>query len=189
MLSFFLAVGYLMGLFFSLKQQLNLQRQQQAAVAKVQRQQQTAVTVFDSFVDGAAPAASMPAPATQPSPGTVAATAAPSSSHATRSNLDETSMMKREMENQMVFQNKMRALKQQELQKYHKMAGKSEEAEKVTTTDMPSQHDHQGAGENVTSANAQRDRTHSMSMMTGGDDEFWNTDVVDEHLFEFLMND
>ena len=47
----------------------------------------------------------------------------------------------------------------------------------------------QGAGEppgNDSTAPLQRLRQQSLSI--GASDEFWNTDVVDEQLFEFLMN-
>ena len=54
------------------------------------------------------------APASAPTTTTMTAHNNPS----TRTNLEENTIMKREMQPQMVFQNKMRALKQQELDKY-----------------------------------------------------------------------
>lgn len=193
-----------------------------------------------------------PAPSGEPIPVLKAAS--------TRNNLETSSIMKREMESQMAFQNKMRALKQQELNKYKDVplshnnsdnivgregswqqdteanrrtakpkppeglpyAGNSggQQHQHVTTSDEVQQaqssvvvvdsspghggheesvdhnsgnkpegavnvHDTsgQGAGE---AAAAVRARAPSFSM--GGNDDFWNADVMDEQLFEFLMN-
>jgi hypothetical protein len=108
------------------------------------------------------------------------------------------------MQNQMAFQNKMRALKQQELNKYNKTGtGGSNDNVGGTPTDptnklsheakgndeqhrRPQGKQYQGAGESGGVDTAGRDRTHSMSL--GEEDDFWNTSVVDEELFDFLMN-
>jgi SHAQKYF class myb-like DNA-binding protein len=236
------SLGYLLGLFFSLKQQLDRQRQEQqeivaAAAAAQQRQEQeqlqlqqqqrqqdqecVAVAVFDSFVSeqnspqqtskkvGVAAAAS----------GAAIVTTVPST---TRSNLEENSIMKREMKNQMEFQNKMRALKQQELNKYNnKMSGvnvahaaNADPVRQETTTNTASNVDHgvqtglqhkpqqeyQGAGETGGADTAGRERAgetggadtagreRNQSMSLADDDDFWNTAVVDDELFDFLMN-
>ena len=146
-------------------------------------------------------------------------------------------MMKQEMQNQMGLQRKMRALKEQELNKY-KSAGNSQQHDTspsasgppMTTRTVEETKDHQqqyyqhhhsaqhpsmptkeeeaaaaaahhpaasstseataqGAGEppgNDSTAPAQRSRQQSVSI--GNSDDFWNTDVVDDQLFEFLMN-
>ena len=174
----------------------------------------------------------------------------------TRTNLEASSMMKREMQNQMAFQNKMRALKQQELNKYknvmtgasshHQPGGNTntnesssvgykqphegtssasqqqqqqqqqqymenhtqcnKESGPLTTAPADAEHHQgqhtphpqdphdgdgaeggdtnaQGAGETAAAARA---REPSFSM--GNSDDFWNADVMDEQLFEFLMN-
>ena len=114
--------------------------------------------------------------------------------------------MKREMQSQMQFQNKMRALKQQELNKYKKPNGSDDQAAKddkeselaesahlganAVTEEQESEMfmRYQGAGEApenmVDSGPSGKERCLSI----GNADEFWNTDVVDEQLFEFLMN-
>jgi SHAQKYF class myb-like DNA-binding protein len=209
------SLGYLLGLFFSLKLQLDRQReykqQQEAAAAKQQAQQQeqhAAVAVYDSFVGeqvphvGDVPVVSTTASSTVPA----AAAVHPS----TRSNLEENNMMKREMQNQMAVQNRLRALKQQELNKYHNItaAHVSQSQHHHDDAEKPSAHEHpvsmeqtatdsppldpqqqnqqlQGAGEPAAGADASRERNQSMSLE---DEEFWNTDVVDEQLFQFLMN-
>jgi SHAQKYF class myb-like DNA-binding protein len=188
------SLGYLMGLFFSLRQQLDVQRQEQAALLAAQAQQEqnahlggTSIAVFEDFVtDGKST--------------TVAPVHIPVQS-SSRSNLEANSLIKREMQNQMAFQNKMRALKQQELNKYSKAADSEatsddkasiEERARMTTdphrrpTGKQALQEYQGAGESGGADTATRDRTQSMSL--GEDDDFWNTSVVDEELFDFLMN-
>jgi SHAQKYF class myb-like DNA-binding protein len=268
------AMGYLMGLFFSLKQQLMIQRA--VADAAAENGDLPVQAVFNSFVgngdmmapsvggvgqeftlpDGATmqqsqqlnPASSMEqqgkilpagtAPTTSP---TGVLSAAPPS---TRTNLEESNMMKREMKSQMALQNKMRALKQNELDKYKnsfKGVGDQGKEKPPTIAPVPSfTHHHQtiqqqhpsqypqqqqqvpstpfktnnniddedpimmkigespvnrtqGAGETAgtdgpaqVGALAHQERSRALSM--GGSDDFWNTDVVDDQLFEFLMN-
>jgi SHAQKYF class myb-like DNA-binding protein len=210
------SLGYLLGLFFSLKLQLDRQReykqQQEAAAAKQQAQQQeqhAAVAVYDSFIGeqvahvGDVPVVSATTSTTVPA----AAPVHPS----TRSNLEENNMMKREMQNQMAVQNRLRALKQQELNKYHSIttAHVPQNQHHHDDQDKPPAHMHsvsmeqtatasppldpqqqqnpqlQGAGEPAGGADTSRERNQSMSLE---DEEFWNTDVVDEQLFQFLMN-
>lgn len=203
------SLGYLMGLFFSLRQQLENQRDEQEALAADQKrlqeqqalhldpqdQQHSTVAVFDAFVSE--PQASKGVAAAGPTP-----MAVPSS---TRSNLEVNSMMKREMQNQMAFQNKMRALKQQELNKYHKMGGAASPGatdqmlppDEMTATPIDGaardaehqskqQQEYQRAGETGGADAAGRDRSQSMSLRD--EDDFWNTAVVDDELFDFLMN-
>ena len=128
------------------------------------------------------------------------------SSSSTLTNIEENTLMKREMQSQMQFQNKMRALKQQELNKYKKPNGSDDQAAKddkeselaesahlganAVTEEQESEMfmRYQGAGEApenmVDSGPSGKERCLSI----GNADEFWNTDVVDEQLFEFLMN-
>lgn len=196
------SMGYLIGLFFSLKQQLVSQRaaKVQAAVAmaaaSVTQQDHPVSDVFDSFIAG------------QPGPlsgydglGRPVMAAPQAVAPSTRSNLEESNMMKREMQNQMAFQNKMRALKQQELNKYRRPDG-GYEMEHIQAHDHPTEEesedgilkgagfadqDFQGAGETADDGPAHgRDRSRGLSI--GVSDEFWNSDVVDDQLFEFLLN-
>ncbi len=200
------AMGYLMGLFFSLKQQLMIQRSLEAAGVKGQSDAPVE-DVFNSFVTGTAPAAA--------AVGGESATdgklhlQGPTTTASMRTNIEENSMMKREMLNQMALQNKMRALKQQELAKYKNVASSASNPSTAVihkgtvdggiglTSPQPNREEEfavQGAGEtagNDGSAEYQRGgggnmRPHSLSF--GGSEEFWHTDVVDEQLFEFLMN-
>lgn len=322
------SMGYLLGLFFSLKKQLLVQRAahqsrglRAAPSSAVMSIPATPVTsppvtngpvtaVYNSFVESPAPTTSATPAATPmhiPSPmappailpassmdwsssnaplptgaadrgaadrgaaDRSAAPAAPASvpnpvlnAGSTRNNLEASSMMKREMQNQMAFQNKMRALKQQELNKYKNVApnqhlgsGISQQNEQATTTvrfkepadalcyteasgssyhhavspsaqgapasttsttsenalavatfhHETAQGSHfggnresakspppgsggntnvQGAGEEARPGEEARARASSFSI--GGNDDFWNADVMDEQLFEFLMN-
>jgi SHAQKYF class myb-like DNA-binding protein len=235
------SLGYLMGLFFSLKQQLERQRQEhQEAMAATatqkqephphplvdhpaQQDQRSTSVVFDAF---ASELGSLKKSGT----GTAIV---PVSVPSTTRNLEENSMMKREMQNQMAFQNKMRALKQQELIKYKSAAAASSSknmlpTKKVTVTttvaasstaapntsfdssgvqaavdlqqklqlqqqQQQQQQEFQGAGESdgadgtaAVATGGGRDRSASVAME--GEDDFWNTAVVDDELFEFLMS-
>eukprot|EP00978_Attheya_sp_CCMP212_P036125 scaffold161799_cov55-Attheya_sp.AAC.2 len=129
--------------------------------------------------------------------------------------VNESQIIKREMQSQMAFQNKMRALKQQELNKYRHVGNVSGHDEKeggsgdntkmessghipdgstAASSSMkfkstPGQVASEGANEAAddgTNLDAQGDK-RKYSVGDPGDD-FWNTDVVDEQLFEFLMN-
>jgi len=191
------AMGYLMGLFFSLKQQLMIQRAAEAA--KANAVDSPVQDVFDSFVGGGMGAnntAVTPEGSneqhTQGFDGNAVKPAPPQS---VRTNIEENSMMKREMQSQMRLQNKMRALKQQELNKYknvpsHSLPEKAIEGHAATTTEEDEEKmelaDHsrlQGAGET-----AGNDDGRNRGLSIGASDDFWNTDSVDEQLFEFLMN-
>ena len=217
------AMGYLMGLFFSLKQQLMIQRAAEKAGGEDQSKSPVQA-VFNSFVSGGAPVASgVPVGQEYSHDGAMAQTSidpnqsakAPSSSSnmmagpsATRTNLEESNMMKREMQNQMALQNKMRALKQQELNKYKDVEAplpgqelKDSIPSSLPLSPTPVKHEEespkvgeasvsraQGAGETAAADAASGGRHRPRGLSMGGSDEFWNTDVVDEQLFEFLMN-
>jgi SHAQKYF class myb-like DNA-binding protein len=202
------AMGYLMGLFLSLKQQLMIQRAAEAAERK-EKALDSSSPVQDfleaSAGGGAANTAVTPEGNTngeshnsQVFDGTAAKQQPASQS--VRTNIEENSMMKREMQSQMRLQNKMRALKQQELNKYknvpsqppmhHEKTGEGGHPATPTEEDeekMEFAGDHnsrvQGAGET-----AGNDDYRNRGLSIGASDEFWNTDSVDEQLFEFLMN-
>ena len=218
-------MGYLMGLFFSLKQQLLSQRaanrEAAAAVATAQMNSPLTHTLPDSFTDGghSSVATAQRNMSQQDSfdpglaQGNTIPTVLPTSS---RTNLEESNMMKREMQNQMAFQNKMRALKQQELNKYRRteetgdvLQDQQYHAHSVDHQPPDQQQQHtptnhavldgkqpsvqfadqvfQGAGETAgADESTNRERSRALSI---GTDDFWNSDVVDDQLFEFLMND
>ena len=106
--------------------------------------------------------------------------------------------MKREMQSQMAFQNKMRALKQQELNKCSRSA--SDEATRQQQQQQRKEHhddehkeqqqqqqqqqaDQQGAGEEG------RQHVANRGLSIGAAEEFWSCDITDDQLFEFLMSD
>ena len=212
-----ISLGYLMGLFFTLRQQLDMQRQEQLK-GQMQVQQQEAQhdpnqqQFFDAFA--AEQAGRKMTVGTLQNPSSVKS--------ASRNNLEVNSLIKREMQSQMAFQNKMRALKQQELNKYSKtgmdnnnnmnnMAGSdlghdhatnmtSDTRQSLNTDPLPQQQvrrstnkkqhtsqEYQGAGE-AAGANTSATGTREQSVSLGEEDDFWNTSVVDDELFDFLMN-
>lgn len=182
------SMGYLMGLFFTLKQQLAAQRTRDAGKA---------VSMNKVPTNGVAPPTIS---------GTVAAVDSESQQDvddgtgASRTNM-ETSFMKREMKNQMALQNKMRALKQQELNKYegakHKndikgsYASKEEyrstedNEEKLEASEVTAS---QGGGQLTGHAGTSEGQDRARGLSVGNSEDFWSTDVVDENLFEFLLN-
>lgn len=241
------SLGYLIGLFFSLKEQLDRHRRQKELAAAeaekkfLEQQSLQHAALHDSFANdqphdhhlshqqpvvavaltGNSNTGSYNNMNPPPPPSATASSTLPSQS-TTRSNLEQSSMMKREMQSQMTFQTKLRALKQQELNKYNKLAhdmaqqqqqlqhhhhqdnhhqqtslpdGKPAAiADQVSNTNMqgtelPQQQQqqedeyHQGTGECGT------DRTALRSMSVADEEDFWNTTVVDDELFDFLMND
>lgn len=145
------AMGYLMGLFFSLKQQLMIQRSLEAAGEKAKGNPlfpSTNATIANTpFINHPTATAAAAAATTAASAAAAASAFAVAGVGATASTLtadgnadlpqynlpqppslapqqhaativEENSIMKREMQNQMALQNKMRALKEQELSKY-----------------------------------------------------------------------
>mmetsp|Transcript_562 Transcript_562/g.997 ORF Transcript_562/g.997 Transcript_562/m.997 type:complete len:555 (+) Transcript_562:158-1822(+) len=101
--------------------------------------------------------------------------------------MEESNMMKRDMKSQMVFQNKMRKLKEQELSKYTQATESTTDANAANSSSsapydynvghLPSQGG-DGTGKNDNDA-----------MAMGGSDFWGSEEVLDEKLFEFLMND
>ena len=306
------SMGYLLGLFFSLKKQLLMQRAMNASSSNPTSEPNNppgipldpsvangpVTAVYNSFV-ASGPGAMYPPPlpnnAMAPPPimasGSIDWSASSNSvvapltaaaggggggggrdpaqpvanpvavqTGSTRTNLEASSMMKREMQNQMAFQNKMRALKQQELNKcktvipsannnqtgsdhsnsgqndhhqhpqqpqqqqhhHHQQQQRHEDSASSYTYDQqnansknspattppplgspgishhqqaaqtPHHSSDQDGGGSDGDANVQgagesaRARVPSFSM--GGSEDFWNADVMDEQLFEFLMN-
>ena len=263
------SMGYLYGLFFSLKQQLMIQRSAEEAAKKAAKKAEMDThhghDIFNSF---AMSGGNVNVPHAPPTAGTAAtgtvglgpdnaamaqaiATAAaavqpiPASAlPSVRTDMEENSLMKREMQNQMALQNKMRALKQQELAKYKHVPAPSGNVKYAASTAPPpghptpsmmdAGHDHSmdvtmaSASASATTAQPTREddhhlhRNHSFGMQTSGshgqgsgetdgseannknnvqslersrllsfggvNDDFWSTDMVDDNLFEFLMN-
>ncbi len=231
------AMGYLMGLFFSLKQQLIIQRSLEAAGEKAKGN-----VMFSSSTPAMAPSGGNAIAATNPSAAATAAAVAAGvdfvadgnlqqsqPQNGVRSNIEVNSMMKREMKNQMALQNKMRALKQQELDKYKNInKGATPDAVMTTmghenttahlavamdsngnvegnfaagvgTSEQPVQQQPvqqmatQGAGEmagnDLSSGNAgTREGGNGNLLGIDNSEEFWHTDVMDDQLFEFLLN-
>ncbi len=203
-----ISLGYLMGLFFTLREQLDVQRlEQQETSMQAQSQEEEHVPgqqqLFDTFAtdqEGRKMTAT-----TLQNPTSVQS--------ASRNNLEINSLIKREMQSQMEFQNKMRALKQQELNKYTSKTGMdndsnnnnmnsvagsdsvhdhntSDTRQSINNNDRTNNknhHEYQGAGEaGGADTSAASNREHGVSL--GEEDEFWNTSVVDDELFDFLMN-
>jgi SHAQKYF class myb-like DNA-binding protein len=202
-----ISMGYLMGLFFSLRQQLMIQRSMEQErndhSAAVQGQHGNSSygpgnNRADYPAEGGVPHQQQPMPSM-------------------RTNIEENSIMKREMQNQMALQNKMRSLKEQELAKYKNVAHTAPGATSTSRSSRAPQFSYtfseSSAGEHPSSSN--KDDPHHASaegarsqgagetaghdvpeggherprgLSFGNSDDFWNTDIVDDQLFEFLMN-
>jgi len=222
-----MGMGYLMGLFFSLQQQLMAQRaaEQEAKKRAAAAESAPITAVYNSFVSGPNAVPSTTEAVQDPLAVAAGTSAAVVTNPSTRTNLEENTIMKREMQSQMVFQNKMRALKQQELEKYKGMAGAGgaevvhhaphhhhqqqqphdpqhhPEGGMAAATSTPPEAaaqvvdpQEQGAGEPAATGDAapppqQRARGLSIGAAAVAAEEFWNTDMVDDQLFEFLMSD
>ena len=221
------SLGYLLGLFFSIRSQLMAERA--AAAPHVSESEDLSShpavkDLYTQFVNDSMPGntsqndSSIPwsiptqgdtsqqgyqGEASQDPNTTVYGTA----SLSTRTNREENTLMQREMQNQRLLQNKMRALKQQELEKYNKgpcggggqanrASVESESPENAYLVPIPvnrkqpqeqeSETRSQGAGEAAEPIGDIETKERGLSV--GNVEDFWNTDVVDEQLFEFLMN-
>ncbi|KAG7360896.1 Myb-like DNA-binding protein [Nitzschia inconspicua] len=201
------AMGYLMGLFFSLRQQLLIQRSLEGSHEGA-RSDAPVHDVYNSFAGvTTAPVAAVTIASDYPSEGMLHQQSIPSM----RTNIEENSIMKREMQNQMVLQNKMRALKEQELAKYknsetnspqdssRKSASayhyggdndqySSKNQDGLVGSDPGVSHG-QGTGELAGHDNSEMTHHRPHGLSFGNSADMWNADVVDEQLFEFLMND
>jgi SHAQKYF class myb-like DNA-binding protein len=187
------SVGYLMGLFFTLKKQLNLQREAQAAAQAAANNKASMlgnmddIHKFGHLSSGSQPAAyDVSGTSTAADALNNSAVLTTPSNPSMRVNIQESNMMKREMQYQMAFQNKMRLLKQQEEQKLGNKPVDPEEGlmDGLIHEDDPHKMDiaidmmpDQGTGDDV-----QRQRGMSIG------DDFWYTDCGDDQLFDFLMN-
>jgi SHAQKYF class myb-like DNA-binding protein len=198
-----LSLGYLMGLFFTLRQQLDAQRRERVEYEDAHRD--AGQDMQDEFANVQ----------TGPISSTTNTLQNQITVSSSRSNLEANTLMKRDMQSQMAFQNKMRALKQQELNKYSKVNADGSQVNNDTGLDADhepinsipigsmnndsqqiqhrrgnkkqlDQQGYSGAGETGGVDTAMAGRDHSAS--TGDEDEFWNTSVVDDELFDFLMN-
>lgn len=187
------SMGYLMGLFFTLKQQLTAQRGltntdklhpvlntggiQKVSSDEIPNESPAHVRSVDSVAS------------------TCGTEETPSSTHPTTRNIEVNTHMKRDMQNQMAFQNKMRALKQQEANKIKKFGdGKELPTPSGQPKDVPQNGDEEAnQGQNHAREIGGHDGAHggdprNRENSFAGSEEFWNNDVVDEQLFEFLMN-
>ena len=210
------SLGYLMGLFFSLRQQLMAQRAAHSAAGdegKFAGQHVGDETqlgdVFSHFSGGmpesypqvAAPEWQPPTPRD----GQVYQHEAASDSKttiSTRTNFERSMLMKQEMESQRAFQSKIRDLKQREVNKFilHELPSDAEHDGKALDDDFTpnpvgkrTDDKGQGAGEiaeggEIAEAGDSGEKGRLRGLSVGASDDFWNTDVVDEQLFEFLMN-
>jgi len=208
------SMGYLMGLFFSLKQQLLVLRGVNDGLgvpAIVSSSSSLPSTLSSATTVNASNFSSLQNPSSQQlhwGSGNVAIasndhqgvfndgmTTSQSASLSNPNPLEENHLMKLEMQNQMAFQNKMRKLKEQELSKYTSQASNDrsskDAASDYNTADGASKNwerytndtavaaSHEGNNEIATSG----ERSGSIAV----NDEFWNSEGVDEDLlFEFL---
>jgi SHAQKYF class myb-like DNA-binding protein len=187
------SLGCLLGLFSSIRSQLMEQRARgaahhvaaSAALVPVHDIQEQAVVWATPSLRG-----DSPHPRGYPPDAFQDAKARSIASSSTRTDLEENSIMKHEMENQRLFQNTMRALKQQELNKYkHPVNGKESEASESLLS-LP----------DPVNGTAHQEEINEISVIELGKgvaglgdhpmpaDDFWNANVSDEQLFEFLMN-
>lgn len=216
------SLGYLMGLFFSLRQQLMAQRELNtdagnggnAEAQPVEGESQVG-DIFSHFAVGSgvqesyaqhAPSEWQPPVARDGQMYHHDPTSESKAAPSTRTNFEQSMLMKQEMENQRAFQSKIRCLKQREVNKFvtHELPTDGEHDVKLLDDDLTpnpvgrtmddkdaSLEDAasrmQGAGETAEAGDlGEKGRFRGLSM--GASDDFWNTDVVDENLFEFLMN-
>jgi hypothetical protein len=111
----------------------------------------------------------------------------------------ESSIMKQDMKSQKEFQNKMRALKQVELNKY---GGRENPTDELNAAHQGHQYDHEGlahpayapAWEGPCDEPGQATHDHSASHTPllqehdGIDQDFWDSGEVNDQLFDFLMD-
>lgn len=186
------SMGYLMGLFFSLKQQLAKQRAvvrgdkvTHHLAASIAENKAPMILTSDKIRDSP-----QLHDRTSPTTEDIPISSHPSSSR----NIEVNSHMKRDMQNQMVFQKKMRALKQQQLNKSKigkddkegSSAGPIGDCSPGQRLDEPGRA--QVAGDNAGQDGVSGENARNRGLSMSHSEDFWNTDVVDDQLFEFLMN-
>jgi hypothetical protein len=213
------SMGYLMGLFFSLKQQLLNQRNYAEGGDNISTKD--AMEAFGSFASlpdrqhssqyDLSISVSQIGPSQQDQAHfsnhqhsiNSSALASPGLTSEQRGNstlMEENKMMKQEMRSQMSFQTKMRKLKEQELNKY-KSDGTSlgphfpshppmqPETLPANSSEQHDVHSDQAAsgGNNYRQSSVRKSSCDSIGHI---DEDFWKSDeVLDDQLFEFLMND
>jgi SHAQKYF class myb-like DNA-binding protein len=188
------SMGFLMGLFFSLKQQLAKQR----SIGGGDKVNPVACAATDNKAPMIAGdnKTNIDSPQQHDARASRTTEDAPIASHPSSSrNIEVNSNMKRDMQNQMVFQKKMRALKQEQLNKC-----KNEKDDKDGTTSSLMGEGGAGqragevagrdqvAGDNAGQDGASGENARLRGLSIAHSEDFWNTDIVDEQLFEFLMN-
>lgn len=112
----------------------------------------------------------------------------PSQDQGTRTTtfMEESNMMKRDMQSQMVFQNKMRQLKDQEMRKYTTMA---QGTTATTDTNINSISNVQLAGQEEVFIPQNTSAVTAHDTDLSGVDIWGEDEIMDEQLFSFLMND
>lgn len=217
------SLGYLMGLFFSLRQQLMAQREAQSAAGVnvppfTVADKSSVGDVYTQFtgIQGTysqEPPIDWHPPAPhngqlyQQDP-TVDQKQDPKAAPSTRTNFQQNKFIKREMEGQMAVQSMMRGIKQRELNKYrsHELppddnkdddvkgldddltpnpVGKSVDHKNVDESTMNRS---QGAGEAAEADDSGEKGGRCRGLSVSVAEDFWNSDVVDDQLFEFLMD-
>lgn len=227
------ALGYILGLLFAFRQQLLHQRRMNSDVSLAQRQKNRELLPSTQQHDkegSTVPATSSAGENSYYSCGesignidsalldksnTVGAVAGysvnsmqqhqhkRSMSNANNSSLEESQKMKLEMREQIAVQNKMRALKRKEIEKYQPLdeEGDDQDTSIAIPTHVPSSMltaiepypypiqitaETEGDATNAGEMSQQRPRAQSESLPLSYED-FWSVDMVDEQLFEFLM--
>jgi phosphopantothenoylcysteine synthetase/decarboxylase len=125
-------------------------------------------------------------------------------SSANNPSLEESQKMKLEMREQIAVQNKMRALKRKEIEKYQPLDEEGDDQDIAISipTQVPSSllmaiepypypvrttAETEGGAIHTGGTPQQRPRAQSESLPFSYED-FWSVDMVDEQLFEFLMS-
>jgi len=213
------SLGYLMGLFFSLRQQLMAQRATQVAVADlgdkgtvlpstngVHAQSGSTMQPISSQATTLIEEDYQAIPLTYIQEHALECKYDSKTPPSTSTNFVENKLMKQEMQNQMFFQTKMRDLKQREINRCkpahedvslndcktadltpNPVSTKKKESIIITKNDASTMSCCQRTGENAEVDDiGARDRLEGLSVRVN--DEFLNTDIVDEQIFEFLMN-
>ena len=113
-----------------------------------------------------------------------------------RDKIEESNQMKREMQSQKEFQNKLRALKQKEISKCSSSYGgidwkNHSVAEAINPNDFHTANYTEQSKEHRTAPgndDQQPPTKRSRSESLGGVDDYWSSDMMDDHLFQFLTN-
>lgn len=214
------SMGYLMGLFFSLKQQLLNQRKYAEGGDNVStKDAMEAYESFASFSDrhnssqydlsisvsqigqSHQDQSHLSNHQQQVNSSVLASPALTSDQRGNNTLMEENKMMKQEMRSQMSFQTKMRKLKEQELNKYksdgtssgpHSSSNPQIASSQAITSSSFEPHDANddrpgSGGNNYRQSSVRKSSCDSIGNI---DEDFWKSDeVLDDQLFQFLMND